>query len=134
MTHQVAIDAGGSTTDAPGNVKPLMFGYLRVRQLAPGVTPGDISAQFAAFADLEGYALAGVFVDQAHYAPAALGALIDAVKQYDARAVAVPTIHHLEVLGKQPALDKFVQRATGALVLTMTPPQTRPSRSRTGSS
>jgi hypothetical protein len=96
-----------------------MFGYLRVRRLAPGVTRADIDAQFATFANLEGYALAGVFVDQAHYAPTALGALIDAVKQYDARAVAVPALSHLEVLGAKPALDKFIERATGAQVLSM---------------
>ncbi len=107
-----------------GTVRPLMFGYLRVHQLAAGVTREEIHAQFEEFATAEGYALGGVFVDQARYAPAALGALIDAVKQYDARAVAVPTIHHLEVLGAQPALDKFVQRATGAQVFAMDPEPT----------
>jgi len=96
----------------------LMFGYLRVHQLAPGATPGAISAQFAAYADTEGYALAGVFIDQDLTAPTALGALIDAVKKYDARAVAVPTLEHLEVLGRRP-LVKFVQNATGAQVMAM---------------
>jgi hypothetical protein len=98
----------------------LMFGYLRVHQLAPGATPGAISARFAAYADTEGFALAGVFVDQDRTAPTALGALIDAVKKYDARAVAVPTLEHLAVLGRRP-LVKFVQNATGAQVMAMDP-------------
>jgi len=106
--------------ETEGAVKPLMFGYLRVHQLAAGATPGAISAQFAAYADSEGFALAGVFVDQDRTAPTALGALIDAVKKYDARAVAVPTLEHLEVLGRRP-LVKFVQNATGAQVMAMDP-------------
>jgi len=101
---------------------PLMFGYLRVHQLAPDLTREQISARFVEFAASEGYALAGVFIDQQHTAPVALGALIDAVKQYDARAVAVPTLDHLSVLGAGPPLVAFVQNATGAQVLAMDPP------------
>ncbi len=95
-----------------------MFGYLRVARLAPNVTPDVIRAEFASYAETEGYALAGVFVDQNLCAPAALGALIDAVKKYDARAVAVPTLDHLAVIGKR-RLVSFVQNATGAQVLAM---------------
>jgi hypothetical protein len=104
-----------------GTPKPLMFGYLRVHALAANVSRDDISAQFAAFAEAEGYALAGVFVDQDRTAPVALDALINAVKQYDARAVAVPTMDHLRVLGAPPPLAKLVQHATGAHVLAMDP-------------
>ncbi len=44
-----------------GTVRPLMFGYLRVHQLAAGVTREEIHAQFEEFATAEGYALGGVF-------------------------------------------------------------------------
>jgi len=104
-----------------GSPQPLLFGYLRVHRLAPDVTREQISARFSEFASVEGYALAGVFVDQAQTVPAALGALIDAVKQYDARAVAVPTLDHLAVLGRGQPLVAFVQNATGAQVLAMDP-------------
>jgi len=104
-----------------GVPRPLLFGYLRVHLLAAGTTPGAISARFDAFANAEGYSLACVYVDQAHTAPAAFDALIQAVKQYDARAVAVPTLDHLAVLGKPPELSSFLQRATGAQVLVMDP-------------
>ncbi len=110
-----------------GSAKPLMFGYLRVHRLAPEVTREAIAARFDEFASIEGYSLAGVFVDQARTAPAALGALIDAVKQYDARAVAVPTLDHLAVLGADPPLVAFVQNATGAQVMAMDSQPNEPS-------
>jgi len=47
-----------------GTVRPLMFGYLRVHQLAAGVTREQINTRFEEFATAEGYALGGVFVDQ----------------------------------------------------------------------
>jgi len=98
-----------------------MFGYLRVQRLAAGTTPGAISAQLAEYAHSEGYSLAGVFLDQAHTSPAAFDALIEAVKRYDARAIAIPTLEHLAVLGAPPPLREFLQRRTGAQVLVMDP-------------
>jgi hypothetical protein len=99
--------------------RPLMFGYLRVHALAANVTREAIEAQFRAFAEAEGYEFVWVFVDQDRYAPSALDALIDAVKKYDATAVAVPSMDHLKVLGAPPPLAKLVQYATGAQVLAM---------------
>ncbi len=98
-----------------------MFGYLRVQRLAADLAPDAITDRFSAFAEEEGYALAGVFVEQAHTVPAGLDGLIEAVKRYDARAVAVPTLEHLAVLGPGPPLVDFVQRTTGAQVLAMDP-------------
>jgi hypothetical protein len=104
-----------------GEPRPLLFGYLRVQLLAAGATPGAISAQFDAYAQTEGYSLGAVFIDQAQTAPAGFDALIEAVKQYDARAIAVPTLDHLAVLGRGKPLVAFVQNATGAQVLSMDP-------------
>ncbi len=104
-----------------GVPRPLLFGYVRAQLLAAVTTPGAISAQFDAFAHAEGYSLACVYVDQGHTAPAGFDALIQAIKRYDARAVAVPTLDHLAVLGKPPDLSTFLQRATGAQVLVMDP-------------
>jgi len=97
---------------------PLMFGYLRVDQLARGVTTEVMREQLVAFADRTGYALVGVFVDQDHTVPTTLNALIDAVKKYDARAVAVPTLDHLAAHGSRPLVG-VVQNATGAQVLAL---------------
>jgi len=110
--------------DPPDLTKPLMFGYLRVSELAPGLTPADIWPVFHEYAEREGYALAEVYVEQDGTAPVAFGGLLDAVKQHGARAVAVPTLEHLAVLSKRsrPTLDGLVRRATGAQVLTMDQP------------
>jgi hypothetical protein len=101
--------------------RPLMFGYLRVRELAPGIAPADIWPAFNQYAEKEGYALAGVYVERDCSAPIAFGGLLDAVKQHSAQAVAVPTLEHLAVLGPnaRPTLDGLVRRATGAQVLVM---------------
>jgi len=107
-----------------GDTRPLMFGYLRVQLLAAGTTREQVTGGFDSYAQVEGYALGAVFVDQPDTAPAGFAALIEAVKRYDAQAVAVPTLEHLAVLGAPPPLRQFVQRATGAQVLIMDPDPT----------
>ena len=104
-----------------GRIKPLLFGYLRARELAPGLTPDDIWPAFNAYADQEGYTLAGVYVESDCSAPTAFGDLLDAIRHHGARAVAVPTLDHLAVLtpGGGRTLDGLVRRATGAQVLVM---------------
>jgi len=102
----------------------LMFGYLRVQLLAAGTTREQVCGRFDSYAQVEGYAMGAVFVDQAGTAPAGFAALIEAVKRYDARAVAVPTLEHLAVLGAPPPLREFLQRSTGAQVLVMDPERT----------
>jgi len=105
-----------------GVPRPLLFGYLRVPALAKDVGPAEVRSRFGAFADTEGYALGAVFVDQAHTAPAGFDALIEAVKTYDAHAVAVPSLDHLAVLGTSATLTAFLQRVTGARVLVVGEP------------
>jgi len=102
--------------------KPLLFGYLRLRRLLPDArTEREIRTQFEEFALVEGYTLAGLFVDQDHTAPTGFNGLVDAVKRHGARAVAVPTLEHLQVMGPRTRkLDRFLRNSTGAQVLTMT--------------
>ncbi|HEY3013895.1 MAG TPA: hypothetical protein VGJ41_02235 [Nocardioides sp.] len=110
-----------------GQPRPLMLGYLRVHELASNADADQIREPFESFAEREGYALGHVFIEQDCTAPGGFTALIDAVKSGHAQAVAVPSLEHLAVLGAQPPLDEFLQRATGAQVLVMDaagPPQT----------
>jgi hypothetical protein len=110
-----------------GSTRPLMLGYLRVHALASNADANEIREPFESFAEREGYALGNVFIEQDCTAPGGFTALIDAVKSADAQAVAVPNLVHLAVLGAQPPLAEFLQRATGAQVLVMEPaarPQT----------
>lgn len=103
------------------NTRPLILGYVRLRLLA---TDADVAAtreHLNVFAHREGYSLEMIFFEQAHMAPAAFEALIEAVKLYEAGAVLVPSLRHLEVIGAPPALRDFVVRATGVPVLEALP-------------
>lgn len=102
------------------HLRPLILGYVRLHLLA---TDADVAAtrqRLNAFAHAEGYSLEMIFFEQAHLAPAAFEALIGAVKLYEASAVLVPDLRHLEVIGAPPALKDFVVRATGVRVLETT--------------
>lgn len=99
------------------HTRPLILGYVRLRLLANDDEIAATRHRLNAFAHAEGYALEVVFFEQAHLAPAAFEALIEAVKLYEASAVLVPDLRHLEVIGAPPALTDFVMRATGVPVL-----------------
>ncbi len=73
---------------------------------------------FREYAQGQGFNLAEVFIEQDSTAPAAFGQLIEAAKHGLGRAIAVPTIDHLAVLGSAP-LDEMLQRLTGAKVHEM---------------
>jgi len=99
------------------HTRPLILGYVRLRLLASDADVAATRDQLNAFAHREGYSLEMIFFEQAHLAPAAFEALIEAVKLYEAGAVVVPDLRHLEVIGAPPALKDFVVRATGVPVL-----------------
>ncbi len=86
------------------NVRHLQFGYLRLHLLMTETELTDTKERLHYFAQCEGYSLGTVFVEQDHTVPAGFEALIAAVKHYDARAVVVPSLQHLAVLGTPPAL------------------------------
>jgi len=71
----------------------------------------------ASFAHVQGFTLGTVFTEHAHTAPAAFRALIEAAKRYEVRAVVVPSLEHLAVLGVPPTLRNYMERCTGARVL-----------------
>ena len=101
-------------TDA---TRPLLLGYVRLHPLMTEIELADTKERFGYFAHVEGYTLGTVFTEQAHTAPAGFDALIEAIKYFDARAVVVPSLQHLAVLGTPPALKDYLQRITGVQVL-----------------
>lgn len=106
-----------ASADRPiSGVPPLMVGYLRVHQLK--ATRAEITAVFDEYARRKGFRLAEVFIEQDSTTPSAFGELIAAVKHHSARAVVVPSIDHLAVLGGTP-LREMLQRITGAQVHEM---------------
>ncbi len=99
------------------NTRPLLFGYVRLHLLMTETELADTKERLHYFAHVEGFTLGTVFVEQAHTVPAGFEALIAAVKHYEARAVVVPSLQHLAVLGTPPALRDYVQSVTGVPVL-----------------
>ncbi len=110
------------------NVRHLQFGYLRLHLLMTETELTDTKERLHYFAQCEGYSLGTVFVEQDHTVPAGFEALIAAVKHYDARAVVVPSLQHLAVLGTPPALRAYVQSVTGVPVLVAEPNPMSPRR------
>ncbi len=102
---------------AVSGTRLLLLGYARVHLLMNAAELGWLKERLAAFAQAEGFALGTVFTEHAHTAPAGFHALIEAVKRYEARAIVVPSLRHLAVLGSPPTLERYVERCTGARVL-----------------
>jgi len=104
------------------SVRPLVFGYLRTQ---PGVTDGLVAwmrGDLADYAEREGFALAGVFVEHADGGSSALMALIDALNRHEAQAIVVPALQHFSLdPADGHALRLLVERETGAPVLVMYP-------------
>ena len=102
---------------AVSGTRPLLLGYARMHLLMSASELVRMKECLTAFAQAEGFALGTVFTEHAHTAPAGFHALIEAVKRYEARAVVVPSLRHLAVLGSPPTLERYVERCTGARVL-----------------
>jgi hypothetical protein len=99
------------------HARPVGLGYLRVHLLMTAAELELTRERLASFAQAEGYALAGVFVERVDTAPSAFHALVNAVKRHDDREVLVPSTRHLAVLGVPPTLTSYLERCTGARVL-----------------
>lgn len=90
------------------SVKPVLFGYLRLRVTATSGEETRGRRELAAFAQREGFSLAQVFVDANENRPhAALCRLIHVARQCDGAAVAVP---HLGHLGSGPQARQEMRR------------------------
>ncbi len=74
----------------------------------------DAKQDLADFAAAEGYTLGTVYVERIDHVPAAFACLLDELEREDARAVVVPGLHHLAVVGVTPSLRDHLERRTGA--------------------
>jgi hypothetical protein len=99
------------------HTRPIMFGYIRTRLLPNNDAVVATGHRLQAYAHAEGYSLELVFFEQPDTTPSAFEALLHATREHGVRAIVVPDLQHLEVLGAPPALNDFVVRATGAAVL-----------------
>lgn len=101
----------------PAASRPLVLGYVAERFLMTVSELEDLTDHLAAFARAESYLLGRVFVERIDRSPAAFQALLEVLERQDARAVLIPTMHHLAVLGDSTAVRTQVEYLTGARVL-----------------
>jgi hypothetical protein len=103
--------------DGGGGARGLLHGYIREHLFMTAREHADLVAGFVVFAEREGYNLGKVFTEKVETVPAAFGALVQAVQDDKAAAVAVPSLHHFGVLGHPTALRDDLERSTGVQVV-----------------
>jgi hypothetical protein len=101
-------------TDA---TRPLILGYLRKHLLMTEEELADTTERLAHFAQIEGFALGTVYVEQVDTAPAAFQALVEAANRDEVTAVVVPSMLHFAVLSAPATIKQRFEHLTGARVV-----------------
>jgi hypothetical protein len=96
---------------------PVLHGYFREHLLMTPAEKAAIHAGFDAFAKRNNYQLGKIFMERVESAPDALSALVTAVLDDKAAAVAVPSLAHFSVLGHPIAIRKELEAALDTPVL-----------------
>jgi hypothetical protein len=103
-------------------MRPLLFGYLHPQPGTPREVLDALKRQLTTYAEREGFCLGEIFVERPEANSSAFNGLLAALKQHEARAVAVPTLYHLARFpGLQLAMKEHLERETGARLLVMYP-------------
>ncbi|WP_237771236.1 hypothetical protein [Kribbella sp. ALI-6-A] len=79
--------------------RPLLLGYILKHLL---MTAGELAKtkdRLGAFAQVDGFTMGTIYVENPDTTPAAFEALVDAVIRYEATAVVVPSLIHLVAPG-----------------------------------
>jgi len=96
-------------------------GYVRAHLLMTEHELADTKDRLAHFAESEGYTLGTVYVERIDRAPAAFGALIEAVERDQPEAIVIPCALHLAVLGLHPRSSITCERSWTYECLWATP-------------
>jgi hypothetical protein len=108
----------GQVTGTPAQEpRPLSLGYISGHFLVTGSELRALTDRLAACANAEGYTLQRVYVERPDRSPEAFGALLAGLEESGARAVVVPSLHHLTVLGGSTRIRRHLEHVTGARVL-----------------
>jgi hypothetical protein len=103
--------------DNGGGGARVMHGYIREHILMTPREHADLVARFVAYAEREGYQLGKVYTEKVESVPEAFAALVQAVLDDRAVAVAVPSIRHFDVLRLPQWIRADLERAIGAPVV-----------------
>lgn len=102
--------------------RPLLLGYLRKHLLMSDDELDDAKERLEHFAQVEGFAMGTIYVEEVDSAPAAFEALVEAVNRYEVTAVVLPSMLHFAVLSAPAAIKDHFERATGARVMVASSP------------
>lgn len=111
------------------HTRPLLLGYLRRHLLMTEEELCYTKERLEHFAQVEGFAMGTVYVEEVDRSPAAFQALIDAVNRYEVTAVVIPSMLHLAVLSAPAAIKDHFERATGARIVVAATPPLEPTES-----
>ncbi len=106
-----------STGSAGDRTRPLVLGYFRAHILMTIHEMAQVRTALAAFASAEGFTLGTVFIEHADSAPAAFEAMVAAVRTGEVKAVVVPSLRHLGVLGAPSNVKRQFESRTSARFL-----------------
>jgi hypothetical protein len=102
--------------------RPLLLGYVRKHLLMTDGELDDTRERLKHFAQVEGFAMGTVFVEEIETSPAAFEALVEAVSRYEVTAVVVPSMLHFAVISAPAAIRDYFERATGVRVMVANSP------------
>ena len=97
--------------------RPLLLGYARRDLYLSDRHVDDLKRELGAFAQLEGFAMGSVYVEDPDTAPAAFEALVASVNHYGITAVVLPSLRHLALVGDPEGVKVQLQRVTGARIM-----------------
>ncbi len=97
--------------------RPLLLGYTRRDLYLSNRHVDELKHQLAAFAQLEGFTLGTVYIEEPDTAPAAFDALVTSVNRYEVTAVVIPQLRHLALVGDPEAVKRQFERGTGARLM-----------------
>jgi hypothetical protein len=102
--------------------RPLLLGYILKHLLMTNNELAETKERLEAFAQLEGFAMGTIYVEDSATTPAAFEALIKAVDRYEVTAVVVPGLIHFVALASTHDVKATFERATGARVMVAASP------------
>jgi hypothetical protein len=102
----------------PVPVRPRAYAYARKHLLMYESVFALEKLRIASFANLAGYDLAAVFVEESNGSPVAFGRLLEAVIRDRVEYVILPSMLHFMTLGTPNSIKRNFEAATGAQVIT----------------
>jgi hypothetical protein len=119
LGRQVPEVAGRGALSEIDYTRPLLLGYVLKHLLMTDGELADIKDELEQFANIEGFAMGTIYIEETETSPAAFEALIAAVKRYEVTTVVIPSRLHFAALAVTHDVKDTFERATGARVVIL---------------